>query len=103
MALILTATEEKKFIIEGTNFEFESIYVRINWNAPMHGLSAQYSLIPFQNKSFYKLNKPCPITFDGGSGFVIIENGSSQDLLTIHQLVKVELESKGFNVTIDLA
>jgi hypothetical protein len=34
---------------------------------------------------------------------VKIPDGQSQDLLTIHELAKAELETKGFNVTIDLA
>lgn len=103
MALIINATQSKKLPIFGTSFELSSIYTRINWNAQINGISVQYSLIPFESKSFYINNEPCPITFDGGSGFVQLAEGEIQDPITIHNAVKAELEALGFEVTIDLA
>jgi hypothetical protein len=103
MALIINATESKKLPITGTSFELQSIYTRINWNAQINGISVQYTLVPFETKSFYLNNEPCPIAFEGGSGFVQLAENQTQDLVTIHELVKAELEAKGFEVTIDLA
>jgi hypothetical protein len=34
---------------------------------------------------------------------IVIPDGQAQDLATIHEVVKTELETKGFEVTIDLA
>lgn len=102
MALIITATETVKLPIKGTNIELESIYARINWNAPIQGKSIQYGLVPFINKLFYKNNNPVMVTFEGGAGYILLEEGDSQSLQFVHDKIKQKLETLGFIVTIDL-
>lgn len=103
MALIISATENAKLSVKGLNIELPSIYARINWQSPIDGKSVNYALVPFINKDEFVNENPCPVTFEGGSGGFALQDGQVQDLATIHELVKAELETKGFQVTIDLA
>lgn len=102
MALIITATETAKLPIKGTNIELESIYARINWNAPIQGKSIQYGLVPFINKLFYKNNNPVMINFVGASGFIALQENDEQSLQFVHEKIKEQLESLGFTVIIQL-
>lgn len=103
MALIITATENAKLPLRGTDIELASIYARVNWNAPMSGKSIQYSLIPFISKEFFKNDNPVMVTFEGGTGYIQLMDGDSQSLQFVHDKIKEQLEAKGFVVTIDLA
>jgi hypothetical protein len=102
MALIINATETAKLSVQGMNIELTSIYARIKWQCLIDGKSISYGLIPFLDKENYKNENPCPVTFQGGAGGFVLQEGQVQDLQTIHELVKAELEAKGFVVTIDL-
>ena len=103
MALIINATETAKLSVKGLNIDLPLVYARIKWQSPIDGKSIQYSLVPFLDKENYKNDNPCPVTFAGGAGGFLLQEGQIQDLQTIHELVKTELETKGFVVTIDLA
>jgi hypothetical protein len=103
MALIITATETAKLTVEGLNIELPSVYTRINWQAPASGKNVQYSLIPFLDKENFKVDNAAPVTFAGGAGGFALAEGQEQSLQVIHELVKAELETKGFSVTIELA
>lgn len=102
MALIITATEKAKLTVKGLDIELPSVYARINWQAPANGKNLQYYLTPFLDKDKFKIDSAAPVTFAGGSGGFILEAGQEQSLQVIHDLVKVELEEKGFNVKIEL-
>lgn len=102
MALIITATENAKLPLKGTEIELASIYARINWNAPMSGKSIQYSLIPFISKAFYQNDNPVMVTFEGGAGYIQLVDGDSQSLQFVHDKIKEKLEAIGYIVTIEL-
>lgn len=102
MALIITATENAKLTVKGLNIDLPSVYARIKWQSPIDGKSLQYGLVPFLDKNNFKNNNSCPITFDGGAGGFVLEAGQEQSLEVIHNLVKAELEAKGFEVSIEL-
>ena len=102
MALIISATQNNKLKLNGTLIELNSIYVRINWSCPITGKNINYSLIPFIDKSMYDLGTAAPIYFEGGSGIAVLDINEIQDLTTIHNKVKENLESLGFEVSIEL-
>ena len=56
MALIISATETAKLTVKGLDIELDSVYARINWQAPANGKNVQYSLIPFLDKEKFKSN-----------------------------------------------
>ena len=103
MALIITATETAKLPIKGTSVELPSVYARVNWNAPIHGKSVQYGLIPFVDKLFYKADNPVMVIFEGATGYIELTEGDSQSLQFVHDKIKEKLEAIGFEVTIELA
>ena len=102
MALIITATENAKLTVKGLNINLPSVYARIKWQSPIDGKSVQYGLVPFLDKENFKNDNPCPVAFQGGTGGFLLESNQEQSLEVIHNLVKAELEDKGFTVTIDL-
>jgi hypothetical protein len=102
MALIITATENAKLTVKGLNIELPSVYARIKWQSPIDGKTVQYGLIPFLDKENFKNDNPCPVTFQGGVGGFVLEAGQEQSLEVIHNLVKAELEDKGFEVTVEM-
>lgn len=102
MALIITATENAKLTVKGLNIDLPSVYARIKWQSPIDGKSVQYGLVPFLDKENFKNDNPCPVAFQGGTGGFALEAGQEQSLEVIHNLVKAELEDKGFEVTVQL-
>lgn len=87
---------------KNTTIATPQIYARLQYVALLDGKTTNVQLVVSDNKANAIQNKR--IATDLPEQIIIIlADGQSQDLATIHTAVKAELESKGFEVTIDLA
>jgi len=97
MALLINNSKFKN-----TEIVAPQIYVRLQiWNKP-NGKESIIALLTGLDKE-NALNYKSIATNLPEQVLVNVPDGQAQDLLTIHELVKIELEAKDFQVNIDLA
>lgn len=97
MALLINNAKFKN-----TEITAPQIYARLQYMAYLDGKTTNVQLIASDNKANALQNKR--IATDLPEQIVVtLADGQVQDLATIHDAVKTELETKGFQVTIDIA
>lgn len=96
MALLVS---KSKF--RNTEITAPELYVRLQYTCPADGTKANVNLLVGLDKQSTLTNKLVATTIPEFT-IATIPTGQNQDLLTIHELVKSELELKGFEVTIQL-
>lgn len=103
MALIISATSEKKIIINGTETEIPSVYNRLEYAARIDGITIEIANFLFSNKTFF--DNRIPIGVDVPTENIVavvdIEKGESQSLQAAEKYAKIAYESLGYEVTID--
>ncbi len=96
MALLVS---NSKF--RNTEITAPELYVRLQYTCPADGTKANANLLVGVDKQATLTNKLIATDIPEYLQ-VLIPEGENQDLLVIHELVKSDLESKGFSVTIQL-
>ena len=97
MALIINNAKFKN-----TQVTAPQIYARLQYVAYLDGTTTNVTLIASDNKANALHNKRIATDLPE-QVIIVLAEGQVQDLATIHEAVKTELETKGFEVTIDLA
>lgn len=87
---------------KNTDIDAPQVYVRIQYLCQMDGKKVNVKLIAAKDKVDALAWKEIPTNLPEALLVVLAEN-ESQDLATIHNAVQSQLESKGFEVNIDLA
>ena len=87
---------------KNTTIATPQVYARLQYVAMLDGKTTNVQLIVSDTKENAIANKR--IATDLPEQLLIVLSAEqTQDLATIHDAVKIELEAKGFEVTIDLA
>lgn len=97
MGLLITNAKFKN-----TEISAPELYARLQYFCLLDGKKVNVKLVVSTNKADALAWKEIPTNLPESLSVILGEN-ESQDLATIHNAVKAELESKGFEVTIDLA
>ena len=87
---------------KNTTIATPQIYARLQYVAMLDGKTTNVQLVVSDSKENAIQNKRISTDLPEQIILVLVE-GQSQDLAIIHTAVKAELESKGFEVIIDLA
>lgn len=96
MALLIS---KSKF--RNTDIEAPQLYARLQYMCPADGTKANVNLLIALNKNAALTNKTVATDIPEHM-LVDIPSDQNQDLTTVHELVKENLESKGFEVIIQL-
>lgn len=97
MGLLITNAKFKN-----TEIDAPQVYARIQYFAQADGKKVNAKLIVAKDKADALAWKEISTNLPETLALTMGEN-QNQDLATIHELVKAELETKGFEVTIELA
>jgi hypothetical protein len=101
MALIVASTEEKKIFVQGTEIELTGVYMRLEFASRADGVTMEIVGNVHSDKLSYQENKHIPTDIDNRLNG-ILEVGQVQSVDTAHSLMKANLESKGYLVTLSL-
>lgn len=97
MGLLITNAKFKN-----TEISAPELYARLQYFCMLDGKKVNVKLVIATNKVEALAWKEIPTNLPEALTIVLGDN-ENQDLATIHNAVKTELEAKGFDVTIDLA
>jgi hypothetical protein len=87
---------------KNTTIATPQVYARLQYVAMLDGKTTNVQLIVSDSKANSLQNKRISTDLPEQL-LIVLADGQTQDLATIHDAVKAELEAKGFEVTIDLA
>tara|TARA_R110000868_G_scaffold1609_1_gene12905 strand:- start:1365 stop:1694 length:330 start_codon:yes stop_codon:yes gene_type:complete len=102
MGLIISATEEKKIIITGTDIELPSVYGRLRFVGDFSGKDIEAEVMTFATAVTFKEGKMLYTDVPIGSFKQDLEEGEVQSLETAHKYAKLAYEQAGYEVIIDI-
>ena len=103
MALILTSTQQRKITILGTDLEISSVYLRIEFNSRINGVSMDINAIPYASKQMYLNGIPVSVDIVSPKISKNIDTTTQvQGNDAAHTLLKSFYEENGYTVTIDM-
>ena len=99
MGLLVSATAEKKILIQGTAIELPNVYVRVEFAARENGTTLEIAATTYASKS----------AFDDGAGAIFTDvqqgafsvelvEGQAQDLTSAELYSKLAFEQMGYTV-----
>jgi hypothetical protein len=87
---------------KNTTIATPQVYARLQYVAMLDGKTTNVQLIVSDSKANALKNKRI-VTDLPEQLLIVLSEEQNQDLATIHDAVKIEIEAKGFEVVIDLA
>lgn len=87
--------------IRNTEIEIQNVYVRLQYVALANGVNCIVNLTCYPSKEQHSTLKIVETNIDQNMN-VACGEGEVQNIDVVHNLVKAQLENKGFTVSIDL-
>jgi hypothetical protein len=100
MGLLVSATAEKKILIQGTEIELPSVYVRLEYAGRANGVTFEIAASTYASHEAYKDGAGAIFTdVQQGSFSVELKEGEKQDLTTAEFYSKLAFEQFGYLVS----
>jgi len=101
MGLLVSATAEKKILIQGTAIELPSVYVRLEYGARPNGTTLEIAAYTYESKSAYDSKSNILLTDVPMSNITVeLKEGEEQNLQSAELYSKVDYETLGYDVDI---
>ena len=99
MGLLVSATAEKKILIQGTEIELPSVYVRVEFAARANGITLEIAATTYASKSAFDDGVGAIFTdVQQGAFSVELVEGQAQDLTSAELYSKLAFEQLGYLV-----
>jgi hypothetical protein len=104
MALIIISTQNNPIHVQGTSIELTSVYTRLEYSCRPDGVTIEIAFYTYADYAGYLVASYLPTDLPLSNLTQDIDILTQiQDLSTVHDIAKANLESRGYIVTIDLA
>ena len=101
MGLLVSATAEKKILIQGTEIELPSVYARLEYGARANGVTLEIASYTYESEEAYKSGASILLTDVPMSNITVeLEEGQMQDLSSAELYSKVGYEELGYVVEV---
>jgi hypothetical protein len=101
MGLLVSATAEKKILIQGTTIELPNVYVRVEYSARANGTTLETAMATYSNHQAFKDGASVLLTDVPMSNIVSeLTEGQTQDLSSSELYSKLNYEELGYLVEI---
>jgi hypothetical protein len=101
MGLLVSATAEKKILIQGTEIELPSVYARLEYGARPNGVTLEIASYTYESEEAYKSGASILLTDVPMSNITVeLEEGQMQDLSSAELYSKVGYEELGYYVEV---
>ena len=99
MGLLVSATAEKKILIQGTEIELPSVYVRLEYAARANGVTLEIAASTYASKEAFKDGAGAIFTdVQQGNFSVELQPGEEQNLTSAELYSKLAFEQLGYLV-----
>jgi hypothetical protein len=99
MGLLINATAEKKILIQGTEIELPSVYVRLEYAARANGVTLEIAASTYASKEAFKDGAGAIFTdVQQGTFSVELQEGEQQNLASAELYSKLAFEQLGYIV-----
>jgi hypothetical protein len=99
MGLLVSATAEKKILIQGTEIELPSVYVRLEYAARANGVTLEIAASTYASKEAFKDGAGAIFTdVQQGNFSVELQPGEQQNLSSAELYSKLAFEQMGYLV-----
>ncbi len=99
MGLLVSATADKKILIQGTEIELPSVYVRVEFAARANGTTLEIAATTYASKIAYDEGTGAIFTDVQQGGFSVeLEKGQTQDLASAELYSKMAFEQLGYDI-----
>jgi hypothetical protein len=99
MGLLVSATAEKKILIQGTEIELPSVYVRLEYAARANGVTLEIAASTYASKEAFKDGAGAIFTdVQQGNFSVDLQPGEEQNLSSAEIYSKLSFQQLGYNV-----
>ena len=99
MGLLVSATAEKKILIQGTEIELPSVYVRLEYAGRANGITLEIAASTYASKEAFKDGAGAIFTdVQQGAFSVELEAPQMQDLASAELYSKMAFEQMGYDV-----
>ena len=100
MGLLVNATAEKKILIQGTEIELPSVYVRLEYAARANGVTLEIAASTYASKEAFKDGAGAIFTdVQQGNFSVDLQPGEEQNLKSAELYSKLAFEQLGYIVS----
>jgi len=97
MGLLVSATAEKNILIQGTNIELKSVYVRLEYGARPNGTTLEIASYTYDNKEAYDNGANVLLTNVPMSNITVeLKEKQMQDLSSAEIYSKANYEELGY-------
>jgi hypothetical protein len=101
MGLLVSATAEKKILIQGTEIKLKSVYVRVEYSARANGVTLEIAPTTYTSHEVYKAGGDVVLTDVPQSNITIdLVEGQMQDLSSAEFYAKANYEELGYAVEV---
>ena len=101
MGLLVSATAEKKILIQGTEIELPNVYVRVEYSARANGTTLETAMATYASRQAFKDGASVLLTDVPMSNIVSeLTEGQTQDLSSAELYSKLNYEELGYLVEI---
>ena len=101
MGLLVSATAEKKILIQGTEIELQSVYARLEYGARANGVTLEIAASTYESKDAYESGASILLTDVPMSNITVeLEEGQMQDLSSAELYSKAGYEELGYAVEV---
>lgn len=99
MGLLVSATAEKKILIQGTAIELSSVYVRLEYAARPNGTTLEIAAYTYESKDAYKSGANILLTDVPMSNITVeLQEGEKQNIQSAELYSKNNYEALGYSV-----
>jgi hypothetical protein len=101
MGLLVSATAEKKILIQGTEIELPSVYARLEYGARANGVTLEIAAATYDSKDAYEAGASVLLTDVPMSNITVeLQEGEMQDLSSAEFYAKANYEELGYIVEV---
>jgi hypothetical protein len=101
MGLLVSATAEKKILIQGTVIELPSVYVRLEYGARPNGTTLEIAAYTYESKDAYESGANILLTDVPMSNITVeLQEGEEQNLQSAELYSKANYETLGYAVDV---
>jgi len=99
MALLISATAEKKILIKGTEIKLPSVYVRLEYAARANGITLEIAATTYASKEAFKDGAGAIFSdVQQGAFSIELQEGEEQNLSSAELYSKLAFEQLGYLV-----
>ena len=100
MGLLVSATAEKKILIQGTEIELPNVYVRLEYAGRANGITLEIAASTYASHEAYKSGAGAIFTDVQQGGFSVeLQEGQMQDLTSAELYSRTAFEQLGYLVS----